>query len=74
MRDTTPEAARVHAAVIRRRTPEQRLLAAVEFSDTCRDLALTRLSASHPDHSRRQLVVLWLSQAYPALQLPPARS
>ena len=66
MRDALPETAAVHAAVLRRLTPEQRLLAALELSDATRALALARLRERFPEYTQRQLVAEWLRQTFPA--------
>ncbi|MGH7625402.1 MAG: hypothetical protein ACREOJ_08790 [Gemmatimonadaceae bacterium] len=48
MHDTSPEAAAIACAAIRRRAPAQRMRDALELSQTLRALALSRLCRLHP--------------------------
>jgi hypothetical protein len=47
-RDTSAEAAALQRSIHRRRTPEQRLLAALELSDFARELQIAGLRARNP--------------------------
>lgn len=46
--DTSPEAAEVQAAILRRMSPGERLALAFEMSEEVRQLALSGLRARHP--------------------------
>lgn len=70
-RDTTPEAATIQLAIVRRHDGATRLRNALALSDTTRALALARLKAEHPDLSDRQLIGRLLRQSWPAIELPP---
>jgi len=64
--DTSPDAAAVHAAVLRRMSPEQRVRAAFEMSDSLRELTLAGLRTRHPDWSEVRLrdELLWIMYGF----------
>lgn len=53
--DTTPEAARVQAEIIRALGPEGRLRLACQMSDMVRELARARIRGWHPDWTDDQV-------------------
>ncbi|MGH9533837.1 MAG: hypothetical protein ACRD2E_03160 [Terriglobales bacterium] len=59
-RDTTPQAAQAQVAALIKLGPEGRLRAALEMSETARQVAIEGLRRWHPewsfDHARRELV------------------
>jgi hypothetical protein len=60
MHDTSPAAEAVRVAAIRRLPPTQRLLQALELSESVRALALARLRDLHRDRTELELVELLL--------------
>ena len=70
MRDTSPaaEAARVDA--IRRLEPMQRLMQALELSESVRALALARLRGLHRDRTELELVELWMGTSLIPMRAP----
>ena len=56
--DTTPAAEYAQLDAIRRLEPIQRLMQALDLSDSIRALALSRLRELHPDRTELQLVEL----------------
>lgn len=72
MRDTSPEAARIHTAVLRGLDGLTRLNQALELSDTVRALALARLKSRYPELDQRQLVTMLLRQTLAPHELPPS--
>ncbi len=58
MRDTTPAAEEVQLDAIRRMAPIQRLVQALELSESVRALALSRLRELHPDRTDLELAAL----------------
>ena len=62
--DTTPEAARVQADIIRSLGPEGRLRVAVQMSGMVRDLARARIRGLHPDWTHAQILDALLLELY----------
>jgi len=62
--DTTDEAARIQAEVIRRMGPNRRLELALQMSETVRDLARARLRALHPHLAAAEIQDLLLFELY----------
>jgi hypothetical protein len=60
MHDTSPAAEAVRVAAIRRLEPTQRLVQALELSESVRALALARLRDLHRDRTELELVELLL--------------
>ncbi len=58
MRDTTPAAEQARLDAIRRLEPIQRLMQALELSESIRALALSRLRELHADRTELELVEL----------------
>ncbi len=58
MRDTTPAAEQARLDAIRRLEPIQRLMQALELSESVRALALSRLRELHADRTELELVEL----------------
>ena len=58
MSDTTPSAEEARLDAIRRLEPIQRLIQALELSESARALALARLRELHPGRSDLELVEL----------------
>jgi hypothetical protein len=54
-RDTTVEAARVQAAILRRLGPERRAQMAAEMSDAVRSAARDAIRRQHPEYNERQV-------------------
>ena len=54
--DTSPEAAEVQAAIMRKKTGEERLEFAFEMCATARELCLSRLRAQHPEWTHRDFM------------------
>ena len=54
VRDTTPDAAAVRAAVLGRMTGEQRVELALELSETTRAIAREGIRSRHPEYDERQ--------------------
>jgi hypothetical protein len=54
--DTSPEAAEVQAAIMRKKTGEERLEFAFEMCATARELCLSRLRAQHPEWNHRDFM------------------
>jgi hypothetical protein len=54
VRDTTPDAAAVQAAVYRRMTTDQRTWAAAEMSAMARAIALENIQVRHPEYDAHQ--------------------
>ena len=80
MRDTTPEAARVYYAALRRMGPEARLKAALQLSDQMRALLEAGVRQRHPDYDEQTVrlatIRLWLGEAlfrevYPGVEVKP---
>lgn len=55
MKKPTECAERLQLDILRRMTPEQRLLLAFEMSDLARDLCRARIRRQHPDWSAEQV-------------------
>lgn len=62
--DTTPEAARVQADIIRSIGPEGRLRLACQMSGMVRDLARARVRGVHPDWTDDQILDVLLLELY----------
>ena len=62
--DTTPEAARVQADIIRSLGPEGRLRLACQMSAMVRDLARARIRDVHPDWTDGQILDALLLELY----------
>jgi hypothetical protein len=62
--DTTPDAARVQADVIRSLGPEGRLRVACQMSVMVRELALSRIRGKHPDWTDDQVLDALLLELY----------
>jgi hypothetical protein len=58
MRDTTAAAEQVRIDAIRRTEPIQRLVQALELSESVRALSLSRLRELHPDRTELELIEL----------------
>ncbi len=58
MRDTTPATEQARLDAIRRLEPIQRLMQALELSESVRALALSRLRELHADRTELELVEL----------------
>jgi len=58
--DTTPDAAAVQAAVLRRMTMEDRLLAALAMSDDARQLSCDGIRMRHPEYDERQVFLAFV--------------
>ncbi|MEE8115541.1 MAG: hypothetical protein V3T28_00430 [Gemmatimonadales bacterium] len=58
MRDTTPATEQARLDAIRRLEPIQRLMQALELSESIRALALSRLRELHADRTELELVEL----------------
>jgi len=75
MHDTSPEAAAVARAAVRRRPPVQRMRDALELSEALRALALSRLRSLHPDDSPIALVERLTGESLlPAARTGPPRA
>ncbi len=77
--DTTQEAAWVQIKVLRRLSPEQRLLQTLRISDSMRALTAAGVRARHPDYNdeevRLTVIRMWLGddlfrKAFPDVKLP----
>ncbi len=53
--DTSPEAAAIQDEIFRRMTPEQRVLLALEMSESMRSVALAGLRSRRPELSESEL-------------------
>jgi hypothetical protein len=62
--DTTPEAARVQADIIRSLGPEGRFRLACQMSGMVRDLARARIRGVHPDWTDDQILDALLLELY----------
>jgi hypothetical protein len=62
--DTTPEAARVQASIIRSLGHEGRLRLACQMSVTVRDLARSRIRGKRPDWTEAQILDALLFELY----------
>lgn len=67
--DTDPEAWTRYNAVLDRMDGPKRLLAALELSDTVREIRLAGLRARHPDLNPRQVVARLVAEDY-GIDLP----
>lgn len=67
--DTDPEAWAKYNAVLDRMDGSERLLAALELSDTVREIRLAGLRARHPDLSPRQIIARLVAEDY-GIDLP----
>ena len=75
MHDTSPEAAAVARAAVRRRPAVQRMRDARELSETLRTLAMARLRSLHPDDSPIALVERLTGESLlPAARTGPPRA
>jgi hypothetical protein len=75
MHDTSPEAAAIAGAAVRRRHPVQRMRDALELSETLRALALSRLRRLHPGDAPIALVERLTGEPLqPAVRIGPART
>lgn len=63
-RDTDPESWARYNAVLDHMDGPGRLLAALELSDTVREIRLAGLRARHPDLSRREVVARLVAEDY----------
>lgn len=72
MRDTSPAAEEVRLDAIRRAAPIQRLVEALELSESVRALALSRLRELHPGRTERELVDLLVGSSVASRPAPPA--
>ncbi len=73
MRDTTPAAEQVRLDAIRRIEPVQRLMQALDLSESVRALALARLREQHTDRTELELVELLIgAPLIPARPAGPA--
>ncbi|HEY5282119.1 MAG TPA: hypothetical protein VIM14_04950 [Polyangia bacterium] len=63
-RDTTPEAARIQADVLRRLAPAKRLDIAFEMSETVRSMVRERLHAQHPGLDGPHLRIALIEELY----------
>ena len=70
MRDTTPAAEQARLDAIRRLEPIQRLMQALELSESVRALALSRLRELHADRTELELVELLIGA--PLIPVRPA--
>jgi hypothetical protein len=62
--DTSAEAAAVQQEIFRRMTPEQRFKAAVEMSDSMRDLALTGIRSRRPELTEEEALQELMRKMY----------
>lgn len=75
MYDTSPEAAAIACAAVRRRYPAQRMRDALELSETLRALALSRLRRLHPGDPPISLVKRLTGEPLqPAVRIGPPRA
>jgi hypothetical protein len=70
MHDTSPAAEAVRVAAIRRLEPTQRLVQALELSESVRALALARLRRLHRDRTELELVELWMGTPLIPMRAP----
>lgn len=80
MRDTTPDAAAVYYAALRRMRPEDRVLRALELSDQMRAVLQAGVRHRHPEYDesavRLATIRLWLGEklfreVYPGVEVLP---
>lgn len=64
MNDTSPAAEEIQARIHRRMTGVERLMLALEMSESARELALARLRRVHPDWTDRELMRELLRYAF----------
>ena len=72
MNDTSPAAEEIQARIHRRMTGEERLVLALEMSDSARELAIARLRRVHPHWTDRELRRELLRYAFLAVDGVPA--
>jgi hypothetical protein len=72
MNDTSPAAEEIQVRIHRRMTGEERLVLALEMSESARELALARLRRAHPDWTDRELRRELLRYAFLAVDGVPA--
>lgn len=72
MNDTSPAAEEIQARIHRRMTGEERLVLALEMSESARELAIARLRRVHPDWTDRELRRELLRYAFLAVDGVPA--
>jgi hypothetical protein len=70
IRDTSPEIEAMQIQIRRRMTPEQRLLAALDISDLCREIRKAGIRRDHPDWSERQVMIELFRLAFFPKPLP----
>jgi len=70
--DTDPEAWAIYNAVLDRMDGSKRLIAALELSDTVREIRLAGLRARHPDLSPQKIVARLVAEDY-GIDLPPEK-
>ena len=68
--DTSPEAARIQAEIFGRMTPSERLLLALEMSESIRDVALAGLRSRRPELSEHELRRELMSIMYGCVSQP----
>ena len=66
MFDTSPEAARIQTQIQRGLLPADRLLIAIDMSETVRELMRARLRREHPEWDERRLAAELLRDLLPA--------
>ena len=76
MTDTTPEAEAIQLEIYRRMSPDARLAAALELSETGRELLAAGVRRRHPHYSEEQVrfavLRLWLGEKDFELAYPDA--
>jgi hypothetical protein len=70
--DTHPDVRALQDAIVRRMSPEQRLLSAFELSEAARELLRARLRSEHPDWTPRDVAREMLRLALHPEPLPEA--
>lgn len=70
--DTRPEAWSVYNDALDRMGGPARLEAALELSETIRDIRLAGIRARHPELTQRQIVARWVREEY-GLELPATK-
>ena len=68
--DTSPEIEAMQIRIRRGMTAEQRLLAALDISDFCRELRKAGIRRDHPDWSERQVMIELFRLAFLPKPLP----
>lgn len=62
--DTTPDALEAQRSAIGRLSPEPRVRAALEMSESIRSVRLSGLRARYPDASERELVARFIAEVH----------